>query len=223
MADQIVNRGGTTGWQRVASVALTAAGLLILTSLLFPRPVDAADHAGFLSLLADNAGRTKVVTLAVPVGIWALAAGVSAISRCAVDSAGSAWFVLGRYAVLAGSAVVTVQFALGTAALAEATSGSFDTGLVLWVAATFVRLFGMLLVWAGVALVGLGMLTNGGYPRWIPWSPLVLGVGVVLASAIAILEGPSTDMAAASSGLAALTAIWLVLFGLRLRRHVPAG
>lgn len=53
---------------RPAGIGFAAAGLLILTSALFPRVDDPGDPDRFLAVLADAAARTRFVLLAVPLG-----------------------------------------------------------------------------------------------------------------------------------------------------------
>lgn len=219
MATQVVLQNETDRWRRIGAGALVTAGLLILTSAAFPVPDDPADHARFVTLLVANVELTKVIMVAVPAGIWALAVGVVALHRRAAPGATEAWLQLGRHAVLVGAAVVTVQFALGTAALAEATRGAFDTGIVLWAAATYVRLFAMLAVWAGVIAVGVGLLTDRMYSYLLSWPAILPGAGVVIASATAIFTGPTSVAAKASGALAGLTAIWSILLGITLIRN----
>jgi hypothetical protein len=82
---QIAARRQTHTRSLIPTVALVVGGLLILTSSLFPRADDPADYSGYLDLLVANAGRAKFVLLAVPLGILALAAGITsctAASRC---------------------------------------------------------------------------------------------------------------------------------------------
>lgn len=213
MATQTDHRT-TDMWRRIATVSLIAAGILILTSVFFPSPDDPADYAGFLALLADNVGRTQVVILAVPVGIWALAIGTVAI-YCSIEgtTAASAGVGAGSLAVLIGAAAVTVQFGLGSAALAEAAGGGSDAGVALWAGASYVRSFGMLVLWSGLAAVGLGMLTTRAYPRGLGVPPIVLGIAMVVVSGAAVLAGPTKAATLASGGLAGLTAIWSIALG----------
>lgn len=217
MATQTDHRT-TDMWRRIATVTLIAAGILILTSVFFPSPDDPADYAGFLALLADNVGRTQAVILAVPVGIWALAIGTVAIYHSMEGKAASAGVGAGSLAVLIGAAAATVQFGLGSAALAEAAGGGSDAGVALWAGATYVRSFGMLVLWSGLAAVGLGMLTTRAYPRGLGVPPIVLGIAMVVVSGAAVLAGPTKAATLASGGLAGLTAIWSIALGTWLGR-----
>ncbi len=219
MAVQTVQHSEGTTWRRVGSTALIAAGALILTSALFPVPDNPGDHAEFLRLLAENASTAQAVLITVPVGIWAFATGVVALGHTGRPA--TPWLRLGRYAVLTGAAVVTVQFALGNAALAEATEGSFEVGLPLWLGASYMRSFGMLVLWAGIAALGRGILTSGTYPRSVGWPALILGLAMVVVSAVGIVNGLTEATARASAGLAALTAIWSIGLGIWLARRGP--
>jgi hypothetical protein len=217
MATETMTHRQTQPWRRVASIALIVAGVLILTSALFPTPDDPADHASFLALLVENSGRTRIVLLTVPVGIWALAIGIAALRRTSGQDLAS--FRLGSYAVLGGATAVTVQFALSNAALAQAIDGAFDTGLTLWIGATYLRMYSMLLLWAGIAAVGRGMLASRTYPNWVGWPALLLGVAMVLVSGATVAGGPTQAIAVVPGALAALTAVWSVILGVWLARH----
>jgi hypothetical protein len=204
-------------FQRVGGAALIAAGVLILTSFGFPRPDDPADHAGFLALLVENAGLTKAIILAVPLGIWALVIGVTAIQSSIAGRAGDAFARIGLYGVLGGTAVITVQFALAAGALIEGATA--DAGVVLWAAATYVRSFGMMVLWLALASVGVGMVTSAVYPAWSGWVPIGLGVAMAGVSLVAIVAGATLMTAIISGGLAALTALWAVSLGIWIARR----
>lgn len=218
MATQVDLQRETDRWRRISAGAFVTAGILILTSAAFPVADDPADHARFVTLLVANAERVKVVMVAVPAGIWALAVGIVALHRRAAPGATEAWLRLGRHAVLLGAAVVTVQNALGTAALAEATAGASETGIALWAAATYVRLFAMLVLWAGLVAVGVSLLIDRTYSHLVSWPAILLGAGVVVASLSAIITGPTSLAATASGVLAGLTAMWSILLGVTLTR-----
>jgi len=215
VAPQIRQRSSVDVWRRIGTMGLIVAGILILTAVLFPSPTDPADYSSFLAVLVEDMTRTRLVMITVPVGIWALAAGIAAIYHSEEDGAASVGLRLGFYGVLAGATVVTVQFALGSAALAESSRGAFDLGETLWAGATYVRSFGMLVLWAGLASVGWGMLGNRRFAKWLGWPPIVLGVAMIAVSSATIVVGPTKGMTLASGGLAGLTAIWSVVLGVR--------
>jgi hypothetical protein len=203
----------------IPTVGLVAGGLLILTSAAFPRAPDPADYGGVLDLLAAHAGRTRFVLLAVPLGIWALAAGIGALHSRITTPAAVTWLRLGVHAVVIGAAVATIQFALGHAALAERVSGPSDSTM-LWAAATYVRSFGMLVLWAGLAALGRAVLIEGVAARWLGAVPIPLAAAMVAASVTTILAGPTNPVTNATGAIATLTAVWAVLFGLSLARSV---
>lgn len=200
------------------AAALIIGGLLILTSALYPTVEDPAAYGSVLDVLADNAARTRLVLLAVPAGIWALTAGVAAIWNLAADQRTQLWLGLGLSGALVGAAAVTVQFALATAALANHVGGSFD-GTVLWAGATYIRSFAMLILWAGLAAVGRGLLLGNMSARWLGLAPILLAVPMVLISTASIIAGPTISAALATGGLAGLTAIWSLLLGITLMRR----
>ncbi len=218
MTKQIEMSEQTQVRTRMPTVALVAAGLLILTSALFPSAEDPADYSGVLDLLVDNAARTKVVLLTVPLGIWALAAGIASVQDRVRDRAAASWLRLGLHGVLIGAAAVTVQFALASAGLANRMDGASD-GTVLWAGATYVRSFAMLILWAGLAAVGRAVLIEGLASRWLGFVPIPLATAMVLLSAASIVGGPTKTAALATGALAGLTAIWSVLFGISLARR----
>lgn len=211
----------TNVWERIAAVTLIAAGILMLTSIFFPRPDDPADYAGFLALLVENVGRTQAVMLAVPVGAWALAIGTVAIYRSMeLTTAAAAGVGVGSLAALIGAAAVTVQFGLASAALAESASGGPDAGVALWAGATYVRSFGMLVLWSGLAVLGMGMVASREHPKVLGFPVIFLGIAMVVVSGATILAGPTKAATLASGGLAGLTAIWSLVLGVWLgRRH----
>jgi hypothetical protein len=200
---------------------LVAAGLLILASVLFPRPDDPTDYANFLALLDRHRGRTMFVLLAVPIGIWALAAGIGLVCRAIPMGRAAAVARLGFYGVLVGTAVVTVQFALSVAALAEGLDSAVR--LPLWVAAIHVRSFSMTITWLGLAGVGLGIVTSRVYARWIGWMALGLGIGLGATSALSIGTGLNRPLIAITGGMAALTAVWAILAGVSVARSPKTG
>ena len=198
--------------QRIGGAAFIAAGVLILTSAFFPKPNDPADHAAFLGLLVDNAALTQAILLAVPVGIWALVVGVAGIRHSIVGGTGAAPARLGLYGVVGGAAIITVQFALSSGAVSEGAAG--EIGVALWAAATYVRSFGMLVMWLALATVGVGILASATYPAWSGWVPTVLGVAMVGVSVLTIVAGASVPAMILSGGLAALTALWAIALGI---------
>jgi hypothetical protein len=209
----------TDVWRRIATVALITAGVLILTSVFFPSPDDPADYDGFLALLVDNMGRTQAVMLAVPVGIWAFAVGTTALYHSIEGKRASTGVRVGSLGTLIGAAAVTVQFGLAGAALAETAGSGAEAGVALWAGATYIRSFGMLVLWTGVAIIGLGMLTGRAYPRTLGWPPIILGIAMVMVSGAAIIAGPTKAASLASGGLAGLTAIWSMVLGAWLGRQ----
>lgn len=219
MARDDSQRDRANRWLLIAAVGLTVGGLLILTSVLFPRPDDPADYAGFLELMRENETRTKAVMLTVPVGIWLFALGIQVPPRVAPTSPAMDMVRVAGFAILIGAAAVTVQFSLAAAAFAEADEGVSDLSVILWAAATYVRSFGMLVFWLGVALVGLGMVMDARFARWLAWPPVVIGIGLAGVSIVAILAGPSSATGAGSGILAALTAVWAISFGVWLMRQ----
>lgn len=221
MADHREAAYGGDALLRIGGVAFIAAGILILTSFFFPRPDDPSDHAAFLALLVENAGLTQAIMLAVPLGIWALVIGVAGIQSSIIGGAGGALARLGLYGVLGGTAVITVQFALGAGAVIEGAEA--DAGVVLWAAATYVRSFGMMVVWLALAAVGVGMVTSGVYSAWSGWMPIVLGVAMVGVSVVTIVAGATLLAATISGGLAALTALWAVSIGIWITRRTARG
>ena len=200
------------------AVAFVGAGLLILTSALFPRIADPADFAGVLDVLVDNTARTRLVVLAVPVGIWALAAGIASLQGRVESRTAATWLRVGLCGVVIGAAAVTVQFALASAALADRVAGGSD-GTALWAGATYVRSFAMLILWAGLAAVGHAVLLDRLAARWLGFVLIPVAIAMVIVSAAPIVEGPTVRAQLASGGLAALTAIWSVAFGVSLARR----
>lgn len=201
---------------RIGGIALIVGGILILTSVAFPRPDDPADHAGFLARLIEQAGLTTAIMLTVPAGILALAIGIVGISSNIGAPMPAAIARIGLFGVLVGAAVIMVQFGLGAGALVE---GSTDVGVTLWASAGFVRTYGMLVTWFALGGVGVAMAMSDRYPSWIGGSLGVFGVAMVLASALAIVTGPTLLTVGLSSGVAALTAVWAVLAGAWLTRR----
>lgn len=199
---------------RVGGVVLVVAGVLVLSSVSFPRPDDPSDYAEFLALLVENAARTRVVLVAVPVGIWVFAAGIVAIQRSIGDGRASGWARLGTYGVLVGAAAITVQFGLAAGALAEGANGAEDTGVILLAAAAYVRAFAMMVFWLGLGLTGISMLTSGVYPRWSGVPALALGLSMVILSGLSITTGMTLLTTAISGALAALTALWALVLGI---------
>lgn len=76
----------------------------------------------------------------------------------------------------------------------------------------------MLLLWTGVAAVGVGLATGHGVPSGLAWPPIVLGAAMVVVSVATILAGQTAMTARASGALAGLTAIWSIALGIRLAR-----
>lgn len=212
---------GADASQRIGGPALIVAGVLILTSFFFPRPDDPADHAAFLGLLVENPAATHAILLAVPLGIWALVIGVAGIQTSIVAGTGAAPARLGLYGVVGGAAVITVQFALGSGAVSEGVVG--QTGVALWASATYVRSFGMLVMWLALASVGAGMLASAPYPAWSGWVPIVLGVAMAGVSVVTILAGATLPATIISGGLAALTALWAMAVGIWITRRSTRG
>lgn len=210
--DTPVGRGlGPTG------TAVAAAGLLILTSALFPRVDDPTDPDRFLAVLADTAARTRFVLLAVPLGVWALAVAAGALERRLTNGADAAWLRVSVHALLVAAAVATVQFGLAHAALSERLTGTSD-GTVLWAGATYIRWFSLILLAVGTLTMGVGLLCVPVIPRWLAGPIVPVTVALLVVSVVGILGGLTFALQVASGGLAALTAIWLVAVGLTLGR-----
>jgi hypothetical protein len=203
---------GADASQRIGGPAFIAAGVLFLTSVFFPRPDDPADHAAFLELLVENAALTQAILLTVPLGIWALVVGVAGIQRSIVGGTGASLARLGLYGVVGGAAVATVQFALASGAVSEGAAG--ETGVALLAAATYVRSFGMLVMWLALATVGVGILASALYPAWSGWVVIVVGVAMVGVNLLTIVAGATLTTTIISGGLAALTALWAIAIGI---------
>ena len=213
--------------ERLAPVAFIGAGILVLTSALFPAADDPANYDGFLALLAEHAGRTRFVLLAVPIGILLLATAVVALRERVDDPEGRRWLHASLPAVLVGAAAVCVQFALANAALSERIDGTSD-GTVLWAAATYVRSFAMLTLWAGLAGIGWALLAGRSEgsaapgraaPAWLGVTPIAVGLAMVLASGATIATGPQAALSLVVGGLAGITAVWAILLGVALARR----
>ena len=213
--------------QRLTPVGFVGAGILILTSALFPAADDPGDYDDFLALLAEYTARTRFVLLAVPIGILLLATAVVALRERVEDPVGRRWLHAALPAVLVGAAAVSVQFALANAALSERIDGASD-GTVLWAAATYVRSFAMLSLWAGLAGVGWALLAGRSArsapprraaPAWLAVTLIAVGLAMVLASGAAIVTGPQAALSLIVGGLAGITAIWAILLGVALARR----
>lgn len=201
------------------TVALVAAGALILTSAMFPSPDDPSDFAGFVELLAANAAVTRFVLVAVPVGIWALVAGIALVQTRTRNPTAAVWLRLGTGALLIGAAAITVQFGLGGAALQQQLDGVPDAS-ALWAAATYVRSFAMLIFWAGLGAVGAAVLLDSDIAaRWLGYVVILLAVGMVAASLTSILAGPTKVLSLATGATAGVTAIWSITLGLSHARR----
>jgi hypothetical protein len=132
------------------------------------------------------------------------------------------WLRLGMHGVLIGAAVAMIQFALGSAALAERAGGMSDTTM-LWATATYVRSFGMLVLWLGLAAVGRAVLVEGLTSRWLGFTPIPLAAAMAAASVATVLAGPTQAVTLATGAIAGLTAVWAVAFGLSLARPPSDG
>jgi hypothetical protein len=215
-SDATVDRDGLR-W--IGGVALIVGGTLILTNALFPRPDNPSDYANFLARMVENSARTQAVLLAVPMGLWILLIGIAGIYRSIMERLAASWASAGLYLFLVGTALATVQFALGAGALAEAMRGAVETGVYLLAAGSYVRSFGMTVLWLGLFFVAIGMLMSTVYPRWAGWALLVLGVAMVMVSGVAITTG-ATQLTMAISGIVAtLTAFWAVVVGVWITRR----
>lgn len=115
------------------------------------------------------------------------------------------------------AAVVTVQFGLGHAALSERLTGGSD-GTVLWAGSTYVRSFSLILLALGLLAMGVGLLRQLVVPRLLAGAIVPVAVALVVVMVMAIVGGLTLGLQLASGGLAALTAVWLVVVGLTLSR-----
>lgn len=205
-------------WRLIGSVSLIAGGILILTSAVFPSPVDPGEFSEHLRLMVENRETTQVVLLTVPIGILAFTIGIMSVQKLLSTPGGAAFTEIASYTLLIGAGVVIVQFGLGNAALAEAVRSDLQTGATLWAGATHVRSFGMLIIWTALVILGFGLLREPKFNRLLSWPPLLLGIGMISATIPAILTGPQKPTAIASGAIAALTAIWAIALGTQVRR-----
>lgn len=220
--DSYLSDRSAPGTTFAATVVLVAAGALIVTSALFPSPDDPADFAGFVELLAANATVTRFVLITVPLGIWALVAGIALVQTRISNRTAAVWHRLATGALLIGAAAITVQFGLGGAALEQQLDGA-PAAATLWAAATYVRSFAMLIFWAGLGAVGAAVLLDSDIAaRWLGHVVILLAVGMVAASLTSILAGPTKVLSLATGATAGLTAIWSITLGLSLARRSSA-
>lgn len=209
------------GWRLIGIISLIAGGALILTSALFPSPADPSEFSEYLRLMVDNREITQVVLVTVPIGIWAFAIGVVAVDQVLGRREGLALARVAAYTLLAGSGVVLVQFGLGNAALAEAVRDDFQTGTTLWAGATHLRSYGMLIIWTALVILGFSLLRESRINQPLSWTPLVLGVAMILVTISTISFGPQKTTAIASGAIAASTAIWSIALGIQMIRFNP--
>jgi hypothetical protein len=144
---------------------------------------------------------------------------MAAIYRSIADDAAVIWARLGFYLLIIGTALTSIQFALGAGAVSEGAKATPDTGMILLAATIYVRSFGIMITWIALAWIGIGMLKSKVYTKWIGWSIAMLGSAMVNLCGIYIITEVTLLKMAVSGLLAKLTAIWAVVLGIWIMRH----
>lgn len=219
------------GWYRIAGAALVIGGVAtIALNAIFPRAEDPADVVAVLTTMAEHDVRQKVSFIGGTLGLWVLAGGIAGVQRILSSGAGAAWARLGFYAVLAGVTLFTVATGLGLAATHAAVewvaAGSGTDGAAYAIAAgasaadDAVWAMSLIALWLGLGLTGVGMVRDGGFPRWLALPLPVIGFATAAFAGIPMAyAGVSLTPMMVFAGLAMLTSVWAVAAGAWMLRR----
>ena len=217
-------------YARLAGISLIAGAIVAtLFNVLFPRGDDPTDAADMLTMMAENQAIRQASFLGVTAGLWLLTVGLTGICWQLSKGPGQVLARFGFYGLIVGAGLFTVSTGIGMAATGAAVdwaaAGSemggteFAVASALNIADDGVWAMSIIVFWAAVGLIGLGMERSGTFPRWLSVPAVVLGsataflVGVPIAYA-----GVSTTMIIVFAILAQLTIFWAVATGIWLIR-----
>jgi hypothetical protein len=223
---------------RLGGGALIAGSLLgAVLNALHPRGFDFDDFTE--SFLRSAAGDPLWVADHLGLGLSTvlIVVGLAVFARTVAGEAGAALAHTARLTVLLGGALGLALVALdGPAAHTAAVAWERASGpekavalatatMVVQVALAFLAMVMLILFGAASVLFGLAIVLGQGYPRWLGWGWLVLGVASAAPGVLLATDGTFT---AVSYYLFVATSIplslWILLVGILLwRRASTAG
>jgi hypothetical protein len=168
--------------------------------------------------------------LMLALGMWGVMLGSAGVYR-SITAGGAAWARLGFYGIVVGTVLWSITFgltAVGASAAADwAAASAADKGTAYSIVAATLNvgrgayIMSTLMFWLSLVLLGTGMARSSVYPRWLGWTGVALGIGVVAIVGIPqFFAGTvNTSSMLVFAGLATLTFVWLLVTGMWIARR----
>jgi len=231
MTQQSIPKEGTL--QKIGGAGLIVGAILVAVSTIWPASVDLSGVAAVQKKFGEQAVILQVCALLMTFGYWGGMAGMAGIYRSITanrETTGSAaWARLGFYFLLIGTAMWTIGSSLNVsfpaaivnwqAAPVEGKEAAYSIVAVLSPAGFGRGLFPLEVIvnWLAFALLGMGMLQSGIYPRWLGWIGLTLGISGILLGITQTFTGRETSLILFGI-LLYLTTTWWLLTGIWVMR-----
>ena len=216
--------------QRIGSIGfIIGAILLIIFNLLVPRPSAPNNVQEYLTKWGEQQVLVEACALLMAVGIWGLMIGIVGIYRSITTGGGAGWVRLGFYGIVVGTTVWTVTFALMMAEASTAASwvmapaatkaASYDVAVAVAAISQTMHTMSVIVYWFALIFLGIGMILNGVYPKWIGWTAIVLGIAtMVIGGVIRVFTGPAASIQMIFAALSVLTTVWALVVGIWVAR-----
>jgi len=226
---EVIVRGDAL--QKIGSAGFLIGAILMVISVTWPASVDMGGAAVMQQKFGEHAVLLQVCALLMTFGYWGVMIGMAGIYRSITENtaSGAAWARLGFYFLLMGTAIWTIGSSLNVsypAAIVNWQATPADGKDAAYIAVAAIPGFGrglfpleVIINWLAFALLGIGMVQSGVFPRWLGWFGMIMGVAGILLGITQTFTGRESSLILFGV-LLYLTILWWVVIGIWVARKV---
>jgi hypothetical protein len=207
---------------------IIGAILLAISGLIMPHAANpTSDLKEMLTPLGEHQFLTKVSSLLLILGFWAVLFGVTGVYP-SITSSGVTWARFAFSFTLLGTALWTISLFLDVAtasAVANWLSAPLEGKDVAWSGVAALSAVGRWTVpitwtvyWLALALLSVSMIQSISYPHWLGWIGLAVSIPTVALGVFQTFNARSITLTLIFSVLMLLTILWDLALGIWIAR-----
>ena len=217
---------------RVGSAsAILGAILLLASNILYPRSADPGNAKAVLENAAKiSAGLHTGTSIGLLLGIVLALGGFLALYRSIANQPAASWARLGYGAAVISTALFSIVTGVDGSALKNVADAWTKAPAAYEAAATAVVWvdYGFFTAWIMVfgvsnALYGAAVAYSDGYPQWLGWLALLLGIALTAIGLAQAYNGPSHNLDLLFGIFSVAVTVWLFVMGILMWRKATAA
>ncbi len=211
--------------------AILGAVVALVANGLHPRVSETGDYVAAEMELVSGSDAWVPIHVAIMLAFLLIVFGLFALTRSMKGGRAQGLSRVALGALVLSAPVALVHSVLDAYALKAVADAVAESGPELGGAGTVIAnitwstLMGLNVLFLGVTPIafGLAVASDGGYPRWLGWVALALGVVSVVNGLGGLIAGPTTAFFMVFPVAAGLITLWVLAMGVLLGRRAAGA